>query len=55
MDDKIDLIEAALPSSHPKLVTINGINYLETHLCMLEGVEVAQFPCLTDDQNKVHP
>lgn len=55
MDDKIDLIEAALPSSHPKLVTINGINYLETHLCVLEGVEVDQFPCLTDDQNKVHP
>lgn len=55
MDDKIDLIEEALPSSHPKLVTINGINYLETHLCMLEGVEVDQFPCITDDQNKVHP
>lgn len=55
MDDKIDLIKAALPNSHPTLVTINGINYLETHLCMLEGVEVDQFPCTTDDQNKVHP
>ncbi len=40
MDDKINLIEAGMPSSHPKLVTINGTNYIETHLCIREGVEV---------------
>lgn len=49
MDDKINLIEAGMPSSHPKLVTINGTNYIETHLCMHEGVEVDQFPCVVED------
>ncbi len=55
MDDKISLIEAELPNSHPKLVTINGINYLETHLCMQNGLEVDKFPCITEDHNKIQP
>ena len=55
MDDKISLIEAELPNSHPKLVTINGINYLETHLCMQNGLEVDTFPCITEDNNKIQP
>ena len=55
MDDKISLIEAELPNSYPKLVTINGINYLETHLCMQNGLEVDKFPCITEDHNKIQP
>ncbi len=43
--EKMSLIQNAFPAMHPKLVKINGKDFIETHLCMQNGVEVDRFPC----------
>lgn len=43
--EKMSLIHNAFPAMHPKLVKINGKDFIETHMCMQNGVEVDRFPC----------
>ena len=43
--EKMSLIQNAFPAMHPKLLKINGKDFIETHLCMQNGVEVDRFPC----------
>lgn len=43
--EKMSLIQNAFPAMHPKLLKINGKDFIETHLCMQNGVEVDSFPC----------
>lgn len=44
-EEKMSLIQNAFPAMHPKLVKINGKDFIETHLCMQNGVEVDRYPC----------